>query len=69
MSIIYTKNPEILLQKVKLWRRRFFISIFIYKQEFGTVEPEMLKEASKRMPTGKNSHIHKVFTNFGVDIS
>lgn len=43
--------------------------IFIYKQEFGTVKPEMLKSASKRTPTGKNSHIHKVFTNFGVDIS
>lgn len=41
----------------------------IYKQEFGTVESEMLKTASKRMPAGKNSHIHKVFTNFGVDIS
>ena len=55
--------------------KTLFFGIFIYKQEFGTVEPEMLKEASKRMPTGKNlptgknSHIHKVFTNFGVDNS
>lgn len=49
--------------------KTLFFGIFIYKQEFGTVEPEMLKAASKRMLTGKNSHIHKVFTNFGVDIS
>lgn len=52
--------------------KTLFSGIFIYKQykqEFGTVEPEMLKSASKRIPTGKNSHIHKVFTNFGVDIS
>lgn len=49
--------------------KTLFFGIFIYKQEFGTVEPEMLKEASKRMPTGEKSHIHKVFTNFGVDIS
>ncbi len=49
--------------------KMFLFGIFIYKQEFGTVELEMLKEASKRMPAGKNSHIHKVFTNFGVDIS
>lgn len=49
--------------------KTLFFGIFIYKQEFGTVEPEMLKSASKRMPTEKNSHIHKVFTNFGVDIS
>lgn len=49
--------------------KALFFGIFIYKQEFGTVELEMLKEASKRMLTGKNSHIHKVFTNFGVDIS
>lgn len=33
--------------------KTLFFGIFIYKQEFGTVEPEMLKEASKRMPTGK----------------
>lgn len=49
--------------------KTLFFGIFIYKQEFGTVESEMLKAASKRMPTRKNSHIHKVFTNFGVDIS
>lgn len=49
--------------------KMFLFGIFIYKQEFGTVEPEMLKAASKRMLTEKNSHIHKVFTNFGVDIS
>lgn len=49
--------------------KTLFFGIFIYKLEFSTVEPEMLKEASKQMPTGKNSHIHKVFTNFGVDIS
>lgn len=49
--------------------KMLFFGIFIYKQEFGTVEPEMLKSTSKRMPTEKNSHIHKVFTNFGVDIS
>lgn len=49
--------------------KTLLFSIFIYKQGFGTMEPEMLKEASKRMPAGKNSHIHKVFTNFGVDIS
>ena len=69
MSIICTKNPEILLQKSEIMAKTPFFGIFIYKQEFGTVEPKMLKEASKRMPTGKNSHIHKVFTNFGVDIS
>lgn len=49
--------------------KALFFGIFIYKQEFGTVEPEMLKAASKQMPNGKNSHIHKVFTNFGVDNS
>lgn len=49
--------------------KTLFSGIFIYKQEFGTVKSEMLKSVSKRMPTGKNSHIHKVFTNFGVDIS
>lgn len=49
--------------------KTLFFGIFTYKQEFGTVEPEMLKAASKRMLAGKNSHIHKVFTNFGVDIS
>ena len=69
MSIICTKNPEILLQKSEVMAKTPFFGIFMYKQEFGTVEPEMLKTASKRMPTGKNSYIHKVFTNFGVDIS
>lgn len=49
--------------------KTLFFGIFIYKQKFGTVESEMLKAASKRMPTGEKSHIHKVFTNFGVDIS
>lgn len=49
--------------------KTLFFGIFIYKQEFGTVESEMLKTAEKRVPTGKNSHIHKAFTNFGVDIS
>lgn len=49
--------------------KTLFFGIFIYKQEFDTVEPEMLKAASKQMPNGKNSHIHKVFTNFGVDNS
>ena len=64
-------NHSILLFSVNGtdFRANAFFGIFTYKQEFGTVEPEMLKEASKRMPTGKNSHIHKVFTNFGVDIS
>lgn len=49
--------------------KTLFFAIFTYRQEFGTVKPEMLKAASKRMLIGKNSHIHKVFTNFGVDIS
>ena len=40
--------------------KTLFFGIFIYKQEFGTVEPEMLKAASKQMPNGKNSHIHIV---------